>query len=237
MIRTGIIRIGIRGAILVAMVALLAACAGMPKAQRGLPPAERAVAEAHQQAREDALRAVTDWSLSGRVAVSMAGQGGSGRLEWRQQGDRFDIQLSAPVTRQSWRLAVGPDGARLDGVEGGPWTGRDADLLLYEATGWYLPVSALADWARGLRATAGGPAGEVYAADGRLAVLEQDGWHIEYAWPEAADGVDLPRRIDARSDGVDGRQARVRLVVDQWQVDAPRAAALPGSEGAGGGGG
>ena len=218
-----------RGIALAACVALLAACAGLPKAPRGLPPAERAEAEARQQAREAELRSVSGWSLSGRVAVSMAGQGGSGRLEWRQDGDRFDVRLSAPVTRQSWRLAGGPDGARLEGVEGGPRSGDDADLLLYEATGWYLPVAALADWARGMRAAGGGPAGEVYGADGRLAVLEQDGWYIEYAWPEKGDGTGLPRRIDARSDGIDGRQARVRLVVDEWHAGAGQDGAPTGN--------
>lgn len=208
-----------------ALVALLAACASVPRLPPRLPEAQRAEAEAAQRAREAALRTTDGWSLSGRVAVSMAGQGGSGRLEWQQQGEHFDVQLSAPITRQSWRLTGGPAGARLEGVEGGPRTGTDAELLLYETTGWYLPVSALADWARGLRAAAGGPAGETYGVDGRLAVLEQDGWYIEYAWPDARDGRGLPQRIDARSESPDGRQARVRLVVDAWQVDErPRGA-------------
>ncbi|AWV08040.1 LolB [Lysobacter maris] len=218
----------------VVLVVALAGCASMPKAP--LPPAAQAAAAAHQQAREEALRTVGEWSLSGRVAVSMNGQGGSGRLEWQQHGPRFDIRLSAPVTRQSWRLAGGPDGAMLDGVEGGPRTGFDAGQLLYETTGWYLPVSALADWARGLRAAAGGPSDAAYGPDGRLAVLQQDGWRIEYSWPEAGDGAGLPRRIDARRDGADGRQARVKLVVDQWDIEMPEAVAAGALEESTGGG-
>ncbi len=201
----------------VALAALLSACATVP-APQALPPAQRAQAEARLDAREAALRPVSDWSMSGRVAVSVGRDGGSGRLEWRQRADGYTAELSAPITRQGWRLSAGPGGARLEGLEGGPRTGPDAGALLLETTGWYLPMSALADWARGLRAASAGPARVEFDAHGRLAMLQQDGWQIRYEWPDAASGggVELPRRIDARHDG-GVREARVKLMVDDWQ--------------------
>ncbi len=189
----------------IVLLALAAGCATTRPAGPVVPAAE---AQARQAAREQTLRADTRWGLAGRIAVSTGDQGGSGRIEWRQNGERFEVSLSAPVTRQGWRLTGGPDGARLDGLDGGPRTGPDAALLLREATRWDIPVASLAGWLRGLPAV-DGQARMAFAPDGRLSRLVEGGWTIDYTWPSAA--ADLPSRIDARRDG-----ARVRLAVDQW---------------------
>lgn len=212
-----------RRALTLAAAALLSACVAQPVRQT-LPAAQSAAAEARQLAREGALRQHPAWSLQGRIAVANGRNGGSGRIDWTQQGARYDVALSAPITRQSWRLVGDAGSARLEGVEGGDREGPDAATLLREATGWEIPFGALADWVRGARASGGGPASTQYGLDGRLSRLEQDGWSIDYRWPASksddarvsADrtvGVQpaLPVRLDAhRGD------ASVRLIVDQW---------------------
>jgi outer membrane lipoprotein LolB len=188
-----------------------------------LPPEQQAAADARQQARELALRGQADWSLQGRIAVSSGRNGGSGRIDWRQRGDGYEVELSAPVTRQSWRLSGTPEWARLEGLDGGPRAGADPMALLYEATGWLIPVAALADWVRGLRAPSVGPSQVEYADDGRLSRLQQGGWTIDYRWPDQEGDRVLPERIDARRDGGgdDGRsgEARVKLIVDEWTME------------------
>lgn len=194
----------LRIASLVMAVSVLASCATAPRGP-AIPLAE---AQARQVARERALRADTAWGLEGRIAVSTGDQGGSGRVEWRQDGARFDVTLSAPVTRQGWRLTGGPAGARLEGLEGGPRTGPDAARLLREATRWDIPVASLGDWLRGLP-TSASVARLTFDVDGRLAQIAENGWTIDYEWPATAE--QLPSRIDARRDG-----ARVRLAIDRW---------------------
>lgn len=201
----------------VAVAGLLTACVAQPVRQ-ALPPAQSAAAEARQLAREETLRQQPAWSLQGRIAVSNGRNGGSGRLDWSQDGRRFDVSLSAPVTRQSWRLVGDAALARLEGVEGGAREGADAATLLREATGWEIPVTALADWVRGIRAPGAGTASALYGLDGRLLRMEQGGWTIDYHWPlagpdPAAGGgaQGLPTRLDARRG-----EASVRLIVDQW---------------------
>ncbi|TWG88559.1 outer membrane lipoprotein LolB [Luteimonas sp. J16] len=168
--------------------------------------------------RADAERAsLQSWRLAGRVAISGGRQGGSGRLDWAQAGGRYDVTLSAPVTRQGWRLSGDARHARLEGVEGGPREGADVEALLFEATGWDIPVRALVAWVRGVAAPEAmhGPARVDYGADALPVRLEQAGWTIGYGeWFAAGIGQPpLPRRIEAtRGD------ARVRLVVDGWTV-------------------
>ena len=209
-------RTGTTWAIALAAALLLGGCVSAPVRA---PVAVDPVAAGQADARRAAMQ---DWSLAGRVAVSGARQGGSGRLDWTQRGDRYELVLSAPVTRQGWRLVGDASRARLEGVEGGPREGADAGALLRQATGWDIPVRALVDWVRGVAAPEAmhGPARMVHGAGDLPARLEQAGWAIEYRdWFQAGgDRPALPRRIEAtRGD------ARVRLVVDDW-------APLPGGQ-------
>ncbi|MBF6025783.1 lipoprotein insertase outer membrane protein LolB [Lysobacter niastensis] len=199
-----------RALVLAVSLACLSACtATAPRAT--LPPDRIASAEAEQVAREAALREQSAWSLQGRIAVANQGKGGSGRIDWRQEGARYQVALSAPVTRQSWRLSGDGDGARLEGIEGGPREGSDAAQLLREATGWEIPVAALAEWVRGARAPGLGPARVAYGVDGRLAHLEQGGWAIDYVWNAMSADPVLPARLTARRG-----EAQVRLIIDRW---------------------
>lgn len=192
------------------VVLLALALAGCATARIEAPAVPADAAQALQARREAALGAARDWGLEGRIAISNGRDAGSGRIDWRQSGERFDITLTAPVTGQGWRLSGEPGHATLDGLPGGPREGRDAEALLREATGWDIPVRALPAWVRGLRADPASAVAE-FAADGRLARLSEGGWTITYAWPPAAGVQPMPTRIEARRG-----DARVRLVVDRW---------------------
>ena len=204
--------------LLAAAALLLAAC--VPQTVRAplptLSPQEIADARTQLSQHEAVVRSTPSWSLQGRVALSNGRNGGSGNLDWRQQGGGYEVALSAPVTRQSWRLSGDASAARLEGLEGGTRTGSDPEQLLREATGWEIPVAALSSWVRGARAdeAAFGPATVAFGADRRLARIEQAGWTIDYAaWqPQAADTLILPVRLNAQRG-----QAKVRLIVDRWE--------------------
>ena len=148
------------------------------------------------------------WSLQGRAAIRTGRQGGSARIEWLQSDlDSYSVTLSAPVTRQSWRLDVTPRGAALAGLDGGPRHGPDAAVLLREVTGWDIPVDSLRYWLRGLPAP-GSPAVYRFGADNALIGLDQSGWRIGFS---RAGAEELPFRVEAeRGD------SRVRLLIDEW---------------------
>ncbi|WP_374605283.1 lipoprotein insertase outer membrane protein LolB [Arenimonas sp.] len=190
---------------LAGLLLALAACAPAP-----VRNSADAALLAAQAAHEASLAAQPDWRLQGRLAVSAGGEGGSGRIDWAQQGDAFDIRLSAPVTRASWRLQGGDGEARLEGLEGGPLAGPDARRLLADATGWDIPVQALSHWVRGGRAP--GPAHIEFGPGGLPALIVQQGWSVEYrGW--TAGPAPRPARVFASRDG-----ASVRLAVDAWEA-------------------
>lgn len=194
---------------------LLTACATRPT-RAPLPAAERGAALAAQQQREAALATQPQWQLQGRVGLSNGERGGSGRIEWQQDDANYSVALSAPITRQSWRVSGDGTSVRLEGLKGGTRTGNDAGVLLRESTGWEIPVAALSSWVRGARARREGVAQLQFSADGRLARLQQGGWTLDYDdWrADPGLGIELPGRVNAQHD-----QARVRLVVDTWNPD------------------
>jgi outer membrane lipoprotein LolB len=161
--------------------------------------------------REAQLAGQPDWRLVGRIAVSDGSDGGSGRIHWLQRGEQIDIRLSAPVSRQSWRLAGEPGSVVLEGLDTGTRWGTDAEALLYEATGWLIPLRDMAHWARGARGAGGAEVS--FDAGGRPSLIEQGGWVIEYRdWLEGTEPA-LPRRVFAERG-----QARVRLIVERWET-------------------
>lgn len=180
-------------------------------------------AAAAQQARVAALGlangdcAAPRWGLSGRVALSNGRDGGSGRMLWSQGDGVLRLELSAPVTRQSWTLVVDTDGARLLDASGATRRGADAAALVRAATGWDVPVAALGCWLRAAAAPeAFGAAQFEFGGDGLPRRLEQGGWVVEYeGWqPDSSSGQAMPSRVFA-SRGAD----RVRLAVDRWTAE------------------
>jgi outer membrane lipoprotein LolB len=179
---------------------LLAGCATRRDAVR--EPAGEAV-------RASAVAAVSSWGFAGRIAVSNGNDGGSGRIDWRQDGERLDITIRAPVSGQTWRLAGDRDaGYELSGTKREPVRDANAEALLFNETGWRVPVAALERWVRGLPAARGRPR---FGDDGLPAELREAGWTIEYRRFDTARPQALPTRIVARKGPL-----QVRLAIAKW---------------------
>jgi len=189
-------------AALVLFISLLAACA--PVSRRPAVVGDEGV----QALREAELARLPVWTFTGRLAINQGSEGGNARIEWRQDGGDFDIRLSAPITRQSWRLRQVGGKITLEGLSGGIREGADAEAMLMEATGWRIPLAAMAAWVRGVRAS--GPADLGFDGFGLPSTIKQDGWAVEYrGWSRQQ--PPLPTKVFARQG-----DASVKLVVDHW---------------------
>jgi len=197
----------VRFLIVAAGLAVLAGCATPAVRMKG-----DAGMLAAQQQREQALAGTEHWSLSGRLGVSDGQNGGSGSLDWQQDGDRYAFELRAPITGKSFRLTGGPDGALLEGLEGGPLRGPDAESLMRKALGWEVPLDDLKAWVLGLRADSG-PAELRFGADRLPSLLQQDGWTVDYRrWDQSRQPA-LPMQIFATRPPY-----KVRLSIESWQL-------------------
>ena len=199
---------------------MLGGCATTAPTHTAPPLSAEAQAERQRQ-RAEWLSLYQTWSFSGRAAISMGAKGGSGRIEWEQRDrSRYSIALSAPVTRQSWRLSgdLHSEAGRIEGLDGGAREGESAEDLLLQTTGWQVPLQQLGSWVRGAPAAEYSVEAAEYDAQGRLSLLRQAGWTVRYtAWrPGPVGQPDLPLRIEAEAG-----EARVRLAIEDWTFASP----------------
>ncbi|MFC5439414.1 lipoprotein insertase outer membrane protein LolB [Rhodanobacter ginsenosidimutans] len=167
---------------------------------------------AAQHAREQALAPVDRWVLQGRLGVSNGSDGGSGSFSWSQDGDHYEFVLRAPVTGKSFRLSGDNHGALMEGLDGGPIRGRDAESLMHRALGWDVPLSDLRAWVLGLRADSG-PAELTFGEDRLPATLLQDGWSVDYREWDTSRQPPLPKKLYAAKSPY-----KVKLVIESWQL-------------------
>lgn len=163
-----------------------------------------------QQAREQALAHADHWTLQGRLGVSDGQHGGSGSLSWTQDGDHYVFVLRGPLNSGNFRLSGDADGALLEGLDGGPLRGPDAEALMRKALGWDVPLRDLRAWVLGLRADSG-PAQLSFGGNRLPSLLQQDGWAVDYRQWDTSREPPLPQKIYA-----DKPPYKVRLSVESW---------------------
>jgi outer membrane lipoprotein LolB len=195
------------GAAGVLLCLFLGACATPSPAPE---PAERERAYA---ARSEALGRWPGWSLSGRLGIRQDGDGGSGRIEWAQQGAEASMGFRGALGQGAWRITTSPDGARLERADGEVRVAPGLAALVYAETGWDVPVRALAWWVRGLASPGAGPPRRLELnGDGTPRLLEQQGWSVAYErYGSGPGGQALPTRLEARRGDV-----TIKLAVSRW---------------------
>lgn len=184
-----------------------------------LPPAGPTVAtDAHllatQAQREAQLRQVKQWRLQGRIGVSNASDSrgdGSGSLTWRQQGNAYDFNVNGGFGYH-YRLSGDADGATLEGVGKSPIRGASAEQLMLRAVGWTVPLADLRAWVMGLRA-GGSPASLSFGTNQLPAVIEQDGWRVEYRAWDTSRTPPLPSKVFAQKPPY-----QVRMSIQTWTL-------------------
>jgi len=207
--------------VLVAML-LVTGCASVPK--ESVTPGGKP--DALWQARRTELEALTQWQLSGRVAIRTADSGTSANLRWEKEAQQTQIDLFGPFGGGKIRLWVDPVNAQLRDGQGRIFEAPSASQALFDATGWHIPFEALGYWIRGLPAP-----GEIRSmqtdARGALVTLSQAGWDIAYREYGAFGETVLPRkiRISAWPETVQALSTRgelagdtlvVKLLLERW---------------------
>jgi outer membrane lipoprotein LolB len=196
-----------RSASLAALVLALAlsACSTMPPSD-----AEQSKRKQLYDLRWENMAGLEDWTLEGRLAVNDGDDGGSGRLNWSEQGDSSRMDFHGAFGRGAWRLLADADGAVLELADGARYEAPTVADLAWGQLGWEIPVDALAWWIRGLEAP-----GEVQARvldeTGRLVELRQRDWSIVFGRYRAFGGWEMPVKMTARQ-----ADRYVKLAVRSW---------------------
>ncbi|WP_052481165.1 lipoprotein insertase outer membrane protein LolB [Gilvimarinus agarilyticus] len=194
-------------------VLLLTRCANVPS-NTGAPPEGPVDTQAH----EERLRAISQWHLQAKAGLRSPEQNGSARLDWRHSPSSFDISLSGPLGQGRVELKGTPEGVVLTQPDSEPLRAESAEALLYQQTGWDLPVGLLADWLLGLPATKQ-PVDDLKRNDnGLLKTLSQAGWQLSYLNYQSVADVFLPGKVIATRELDNEQRIRLVIAVYDWHV-------------------
>jgi len=172
------------------------------------------------QQRQEAIHALNTWDLHARIAMQYGNDGGQASLLWTRANQQNDIRLVGPWGKGLVRLNFNSHFAQLTDDTGQVIEGDDAATLLYEATGWVIPVSKLDTWVTGMPV---GQDAKIHLDKyGRLQSLVEAGWKIEYREYRQFGNRELPRRmvLSQQQSDDNGKAVSVRLVISHWQVSA-----------------
>jgi outer membrane lipoprotein LolB len=150
------------------------------------------------------------FALNGRVSINNHGERHSAGLHWTHHEQSDEILLLTPLGQTAARVYRDASHATLD--DGGKhYQDADAESLMEQVLGWYLPLDVLQHWVLGLPA-ADAPAQIERDADGRISLLHQDGWTVSYL-RYADDSADsLPTRLKLEHEDL-----QLQLLIDEWE--------------------
>ncbi|SOC24801.1 outer membrane lipoprotein LolB [Alloalcanivorax xenomutans] len=153
---------------------------------------------------------ILKWRMSGKLGYRTEADGGSATFDWHQTPRQGEIQFSGPLGFGSAELRWDPGLAHLRTAKG-EWQARTPGELAWHLTGFWLPVSALEYWSRGL-VWPGAPAQSDRDQAGNLITLNQLGWQLQFDRYQPVGRVTLPHRIKAEQDG-----NRFTLLIRDWR--------------------
>ncbi len=161
-----------------AAIISLAGCA----TQTALPPTQN-VSQLHQ------LEVLNNWHIKGKLGLRTPSDSGSLYFNWKQKADSFDIQLSGALGQGTTRIYGDQQTVTLEQGSQPKVTAATAEQLLYDNTGWRIPVSQMHYWIRGIPTPNSPILSSEHNEQGRLQSLQQDGWSIDYTRHSAVNGL------------------------------------------------
>jgi len=165
--------------------------------------------------RRDALQALDDWNLNGRVAVAAGADGFSGGLSWEQRGEKSEITLRGPMDGTAILIQVEGVAYVVTDERGRTYGGEDARRFIEEhfGPGSELPIAEMRYWLVGAPAP-DSPYTEAMGEGGSLSGLEQSGWSVGYERYRVVGSLALPERIEMTTEGL-----RLRVAISEWRLE------------------
>lgn len=162
--------------------------------------------------RQALLNRIQSWQVSGKIAVQTPNDSGSASVDWTEHQGQYIISLMGPMGSNGMTLSGRPGVVILQTSDGKRFTASSPEQILAERWRFHLPVSYLKYWIRGLPVP-GLPANTSFDTSGRLAMLSQQGWNVQFADYTNTGKIDLPEKLFITSAALN-----VKIIIYNWKV-------------------
>ncbi|HPE59308.1 MAG TPA: lipoprotein insertase outer membrane protein LolB [Thiolinea sp.] len=180
-------------------------------------PVAGATPEQQWGQRQQRLAAMRQWTLDGRVGLSIRQQSWSFGMNWEQQGNgEYRMDINNPLTG-ALMAHIQQQGSKvtLKAADGKLYQDSDAERLLQRQLKLRFPLKNMRYWVRAVPEP--GKAVTSVRLDnlGRPEQLVQDGWVISYSAYKGDDTFALPGRIQLERAA---EQVKARVVAKEWKT-------------------
>ena len=158
-----------------ALILVLNGCATTPD------PSAPVTDESHERwsQRQQQLSSIDHWQIRGRVALFVDDDVYNLGLNWMLNNDHSTLKLEAALGQGMIKLEKNNSHVTLLTNEGKSYSGRNAEQVLHQATGWSIPVIGLESWIKGINHNNSDYLPDIDSM-GRASTLLQDDWKINY---------------------------------------------------------
>ena len=163
--------------------------------------------------RRKQLSQTRQWAFSARLSVRRNTDAWAGQIRWQQTGPDYLIHFNAPMGQGAMQLKSNPQfGVEMRLADGTLNYADDPQSLLYDFTGWEIPMNGLKYWIQGIPDKE--PVKAIsYNADGQIEVMQQGNWQIQYRTYREIQEMYMPRKLILRNGPL-----KIVLVVDHWDI-------------------
>ncbi|WP_168171497.1 lipoprotein insertase outer membrane protein LolB [Lacimicrobium sp. SS2-24] len=172
------------------------------------PPTYQPVNAVQHQA---SLKKLKNWHVRGKLAFRSEQDKFSANLNWQQQNQQFNVNLSSFLGTNILVLEKHDNRVELQ-YDDEHYYHTNAGELLYDLLGWTIPVESISQWVKG---QASPNAQLEFSDDGLISTLKtRDGWVVRYSDYRATDGILLPHdiRLNTGSNSI-------KIRVDAWRLN------------------
>jgi len=163
------------------------------------------------QFRHKALIQLDQWQLQGRTVITQGKEGWNAGIRWQENRTAYQIKIEGPFSQGGITLDGDASQAVLTMVDGQKIVAADPELLIKEALGVQLPVSALRDWVRGIPYSAIQTDRLELDAAGQVTHLVQQNWDISLSKYVPFGIYAMPTKIFIKN-----QDLSLRLAVTRW---------------------
>lgn len=185
---------------------LMAGCAQIPEEI----PAQKISWLSHQQQLEN----LTDWSLSGKLAIITPEERHSLNIYWAQSGNDLHITLTTFLGMTVLDIKKTAIGTQIINNNGEHFFGEDSEALIKQLSGLVIPIDVLQQWIKG------NPSDASYLLNKNNQVESLAGqdpknayWSINYQQYTRVQGIYLPQKLQLKR-----LNLRLKFAISQWQL-------------------
>ncbi|NVJ50012.1 MAG: outer membrane lipoprotein LolB [Gammaproteobacteria bacterium] len=153
----------------------------------------------------------THWRMTGRIGIITADESNTANISWYRNGDTSELRIYGALGTTYARLTTTAGKATIELPDDKTYHGDNAELLLWQTTGWYIPVNALQRWILGIASNA--PSVQ-YQEDGLVKQLSFDSWQLQFQRYQSFSGLTMPKKMKATHPDI-----TLKFSVREWEMN------------------